>query len=187
MPPENMPAVPIYTPLVPRSSSYGGSGQGGAYTSDGAPHDKGGRVLGNGADQAPDLEDEDGAQKRRLDVEPLIDVSEHGLQRCCREEVRRAICRRRVSYQPSPALLDMKSVSDLHQPCAADQSAMKSSGYHGMDGGGERRMGLTISFTLLYSAVIAPSAGAMIVWSSATRKMHRHSEVMRAASFMPVR
>ena len=44
-----------------------------------------------------------------------------------------------------------------------------------------------MSFTLWYSAVMAPSAGAMMVWSSATRKMARHSAPMSSTSFSPVR
>lgn len=51
----------------------------------------------------------------------------------------------------------------------------------------KRKARLTISLTLWNSAVIAPSAGAIIVWSSATRKMHRHSATSSIASLVPFR
>lgn len=88
MPPENMPAVPIYTRQPPFSLPQRRNR---TYTGDGAPNDKGGRILRNGADQAPDLEYEHCAEEGRLDSEALVDVSEHGLQRRRGEEVRRAI------------------------------------------------------------------------------------------------
>jgi hypothetical protein len=127
-----------------------------ANTSNGAADDKGSGGGRNGGDEAANLEDEDGTEVGELDVEELVDSAVHGLQGGGGEKVGGAI----------PALGEVRSKNRKKKK---------------RDCGG-----LTMSLTLLYSAVMAPRAGAMMVWSRATRKTAIQRETMMRTSLRPV-
>lgn len=73
------------TPLVP---PLGHPQRYRTYTSNSTSNNESSRIPRNSADQTPDLKDEDGAEEGRLDVEALVDVAKHGLERRSGEEVR---------------------------------------------------------------------------------------------------
>lgn len=68
-----------------------GEEPGGAHAGDGAAHDEGRRGRRGGADQAPDLEDEDGEQVDGLDGEAVVQLAVQRLQRRGREQVGAAV------------------------------------------------------------------------------------------------
>lgn len=133
---------------------YGAGEQTGrAHAGNSATDDEGDGRRGNGAQQAADFKDEDGCEENPLDVEVAVDDTINRLQTSRREEIGRSI----------PALAGTKIVKTRDYFTCTTR--------------------LTISLVLLNWSVMAPRAGAIIVWSRATRKMEMHSATIVRVSF----